>query len=376
MKWQNITLKFSSYGPPVPVNPQIAPYPNGNLTILVGNTVVLSNYPIAWANLSSFYIYGLKGSSFTAATVYIMIYRAAKLNAIVPELLIFLLLVSSSSGLGATATPGVMLKPPPGYYVYNLDPTLNSTDNGPIYDPNFIPGFRVGLTNISLRWNTGLGYAHIGYSIGPWEHLQVALPHLAVGPQCCNFQEIPRTQQYRAVDWGDYYYVKAGFVSPGALGIAATQYVPNAPNKLVYSVVNFWMDTNSSNVLAKEAKSSQDRMIASSHVVVYHPLQLSEAEIGNQTITVNLSPYLEDTLRVLNFTGPSSEPPVVSYVYLNIEGYNMQWSTTLYSFWVMSNHSPSGEKASSSLLPVYYPIPLIIAIVIAVVLYKMKRKAS
>jgi len=28
------------------------------------------------------------------------------------------------------------------------------------------------------------------------------------------------------------------------------------------------------------------------------------------------------------------------------------------------------------LLPVYYPIPLIIAIVIAVVLYKMKRKAS
>ncbi len=223
-----------------------------------------------------------------------------------------------------------MANPPPGYYAYNLDPTLNSDDKGPIYDPNFIPGFSVGLTNISLHWSMGPHYGHIGYSVGPWKYLQVALPHLAVGPQCCNFKEIPRTQQYRAEDWGDYYYVKAGFLPPGvnvpnfttdftapayvglrtdwqwvvsvslnwamprlldprnqwgALGIAATQYVPNAPNKLVYTVVNFWMDTNSSNVLAKGAKSSQDHMIASSHVVVYHPLQLSQAEIGNQTLT-------------------------------------------------------------------------------------------
>lgn len=72
---QNVTLKFVSYGPPVPVNPEIAPHPNGNLTILVGNTMVLSNYPIAWANLSSLYIYGLKGSSFTAGAVYITIYQ-------------------------------------------------------------------------------------------------------------------------------------------------------------------------------------------------------------------------------------------------------------------------------------------------------------
>jgi hypothetical protein len=244
---------------------------------------------------------------------------------------------------------------------------------------------------------------------------------LAVGPQCCNFKEIPRTQQYRAEDWGDYYYVKAGFVPPGvnapnfttdfsapayvglrtdwqwvvsvsldwrmpkllkpdnewgALGIAATQYVPNAPNKLVYTVVNFWMDTNSSNVLAENAKSSQDRMVASSHVVVYHPLQLSEAETGNQTITVNLSSYLEDTLRVLNFTGSNPEPPVVSYVYLNVEGYNMQWNTTLYSFWVMSNNNTSEMQGSGSFLPVYYVVSIAIAAVSAVVLYKMRRKAS
>lgn len=71
----NVTIKFLSYGPPVPVNPQIAPYPNGNLTITVGNTTVLSNYPIAWSNLSSLYIYGLAGSSFTSGIVYVDIYR-------------------------------------------------------------------------------------------------------------------------------------------------------------------------------------------------------------------------------------------------------------------------------------------------------------
>ncbi len=72
---QNITLKFVSFGPPSPINPELAPRPNGNLTITVGDTVVLSNYMIAWANLSSFYIYGLKGSSFTAGTVYITLYE-------------------------------------------------------------------------------------------------------------------------------------------------------------------------------------------------------------------------------------------------------------------------------------------------------------
>ncbi len=66
---QNITLRFVSFAPPVPVNPQIAPRPNGNLTIAIGNRIVLSDYMISWANLASFYVYGLKGSTFTAGTV-------------------------------------------------------------------------------------------------------------------------------------------------------------------------------------------------------------------------------------------------------------------------------------------------------------------
>ena len=72
---ENITLDFQSYAPPVQVNPQIAPYPNGNLTITIGNTVVISNYPIAWAGLSDFYVYGLRGSAFEAGEVTITVYE-------------------------------------------------------------------------------------------------------------------------------------------------------------------------------------------------------------------------------------------------------------------------------------------------------------
>lgn len=72
---ENVTLSFLSYAPPVQVNPQIAPYPNGNLTITVGNTVVLSNYPIPWAGLSDFYIYGLRGSSFTSGAITLTVYE-------------------------------------------------------------------------------------------------------------------------------------------------------------------------------------------------------------------------------------------------------------------------------------------------------------
>jgi len=71
----NVTLSFLSFAPPVQVNPQIAPYPNGNLTITVGSTVVLSNYPIAWAGLSDFYVYGLRGSSFTGRTLTMTVYE-------------------------------------------------------------------------------------------------------------------------------------------------------------------------------------------------------------------------------------------------------------------------------------------------------------
>jgi hypothetical protein len=329
-------------------------------------------------------------------------------------LFLCLLLVNSSTG-NATVTPGVSLNPPEGYRVYNMDPTLNSTDTNPIYDANFIPGFNVGLTNISIGWDSGPGYGHIGYSVGPWRDLQVGMPHLAVGPQCCNFKEVPRTQQFRRVEWGDYYYVKPGFLPPGvnepnftsdftapayvglrtdwqwtvsfsldwgapvllnssnewaAIGISITEYVPNAPHKLIYTVLNFWMDENSSRVLTSSATGSEGYMIVSPQVVVYDVFQLNAK--GNQTVVMNISPYLDSTLRVLNLTAPSSQPPVISYVYLNVEGYNMVWRSALYSFFVMSKENASQPSGISTYA--WYFISLALAVTTIAAGFKLKSR--
>jgi len=71
----NIALRFEAFGPPSEVNPQLAPRPNGNMTISVGDVTVLSDFPIAWANLSDLYVYGTRGSSFTAGIMQISIYQ-------------------------------------------------------------------------------------------------------------------------------------------------------------------------------------------------------------------------------------------------------------------------------------------------------------
>ena len=336
----------------------------------------------------------------------------------IPFIILYLTLVSPLSLPAVVVTPGIMLEPPSGFYAYNFSPTLNSPDNNEIYDPNFIPGFRSGLTNTSLLFTTGQGYANIGYSIGPWRDLQVALPHMAVGPQCCNFVEVPRTQQFRTVEWGDFYYVRAGFASPAvnvpnftagftapayvglrtdwrwvvsisfdwkpptlldgrnewaALGIVATQYVPNVPKKLVYTVVNFWMDPNSTNVLGKLTRSSSNGIIVGLREVVYPAVQLSQADEGNQTITLDLSNYLQDTLNTLGFANASAQPPVISYVYLNIEGYNLVWNTTLYSFFVMTDHSPS-DVVTANYSELYYGVPLVCAIIGGLLLLKKMRR--
>ncbi len=322
-----------------------------------------------------------------------------------------LLLISSSANV--SVVPGVLFGAPKGYVVSNLDPTFNSTSNNEIYDPNFLPGFEAGLTNISVYWNTGSGYANLGYSIGPWAHEQAGgIPHFAVGPQCCNFREVSHTQQFRRVEWGDYYYVKAGLGPPGvnvenytavfggptsyvglktdwdwtvqfslnwkppvlmnptnergAIGIATTQYVPSAPGNLVYTLINFWMDTNSSNNITPFADGT-GRGVAPPNVVVYHPVQIMGE--GNQTITLNLSPYLQDTLRVLGFQSVQSQPPVISYVYLNVEGYNFEWNTTLWSFKLMSP-----TNSSASVIPYVTATGALVVAVAAILLYRVLRR--
>src|ERR1700752_4987287 len=100
-----------------------------------------------------------------------------------------MILVALSAG-SATVSPGVSHNAPSGYATSNFDPNLNSQFNNQYYDPNFIPGFEVGLANTSIYWHSSNGYADVGYSIGPWSHDEHGVPHLAVGPQCCNFIEV------------------------------------------------------------------------------------------------------------------------------------------------------------------------------------------
>lgn len=73
----NVTVLFRSFGPPVPVDPQIAPRSNGNVTLLVGGSAVLLDYPIAWADLSDLYLYGYPGSSFTSGSILISFYQVS-----------------------------------------------------------------------------------------------------------------------------------------------------------------------------------------------------------------------------------------------------------------------------------------------------------
>jgi hypothetical protein len=72
---KDVSILFQSSGPPSEVNPQLAPRPNGVIDIRVGDTTVMSSYPIAWANLSDLYLFGYPGSSFTSGTVQISFYN-------------------------------------------------------------------------------------------------------------------------------------------------------------------------------------------------------------------------------------------------------------------------------------------------------------
>ncbi len=65
----NVTLRFISFGLPSAINPAIAPRPNGNLTVSIGDTIVVSDYPIAWASLGGVYLYGLPGSSYEGGSL-------------------------------------------------------------------------------------------------------------------------------------------------------------------------------------------------------------------------------------------------------------------------------------------------------------------
>jgi hypothetical protein len=74
----NLTIRFVSFGPAAEVNPTLAPRPNGNVTIELGGTVLLADYPIAWASLGDVYLYGLPTSSFNGGSIQIDFQSLAK----------------------------------------------------------------------------------------------------------------------------------------------------------------------------------------------------------------------------------------------------------------------------------------------------------
>jgi hypothetical protein len=112
-----------------------------------------------------------------------------------------------TAGLGFRFAPS---PPPASVRPYNLDGGFQFHNNDAVWDPNFVPGF-LAYPNASVGWSdpTG-GPGAVDYLVGS-ATVPSTLPHLAVGPQAFNFQEVPRTQVYRSPAWGDYRSVAEGF---------------------------------------------------------------------------------------------------------------------------------------------------------------------
>lgn len=129
--------------------------------------------------------------------------------------------------LGASAPLAFSGGPLPGGVIVNLDPRLDEPSNGPIWDPNYIPGFNASLP-VSIRWAAPEGGpATIDYLVGPVSSPPPAslAPHFAVGPQVFSFVEVPRTQAFRDPSWGDYQAVQSGYV-PCAITVGNSTLTP------------------------------------------------------------------------------------------------------------------------------------------------------
>ncbi len=66
-----LTLAYTETAPPVPAYAETGHYgrTTGNLTVLWDGTVLVPPYPVAWASLGAFYIYGLTTGAFLSGTV-------------------------------------------------------------------------------------------------------------------------------------------------------------------------------------------------------------------------------------------------------------------------------------------------------------------
>ncbi len=67
-----LALEYTETAPPVPAYAVTGYYGHitGNLTVLWDGTVLVPPYPVAWASLGAFYIYGLTTDAFVSGAVY------------------------------------------------------------------------------------------------------------------------------------------------------------------------------------------------------------------------------------------------------------------------------------------------------------------
>jgi len=288
--------------------------------------------------------------------------------------------------------------PSSGRSVYNLDPAFTQANNDLVWDPNTEPGF-AATPGLHLNWSDPPGGpGAIDYYVGPWANGSVGpYPHFGVGPQAFNFVEVPRTQVYRSPAWGDYTDVEQGFsscaVNQGNLTVTAAQAVhpvyvgmpeqgvdwqvqftldwtPAVPTaglpdsgrvaftttttlpplpgqlgaRLVYSQLVLWSSDPVAESIAPAPAGTEQGSIG---IGVFPADQLPDVPVA-RTYSLDLSPFLADTLTGL---GLSSQGALLSYVYLETDGYNVRLHLDLRDLYLTGPTGLCGSSLVSSLNP-------------------------
>jgi hypothetical protein len=284
-----------------------------------------------------------------------------------------------------------------GRSTFNLDPTFSASNNDLVWDPNTEPGVN-STPGLHVNWSdpTG-GIGSIDYYVGPWSNGSVApLPHFAVGPQAFNFVEVPRTQQYRNASWGDYQRVEQGFracavnqgdltvgaaqaVNPiyvgmpeqgvdwglaftidwtpavvatglpalGLVALTATTTLPPLPGqpgaRLVYTQLVIWASSPAPELFTRSGNGSDGPVGVGEFPVD----QLPNVSV-QRAYTLDLSPYLSTTLTEL---GLGQSGALLSYVYLETDGYNVHLRLDLRDLYVTGPTDLCGSALVSSLDP-------------------------
>jgi hypothetical protein len=285
-----------------------------------------------------------------------------------------------------------------GRTVYNLDTSFSAANNDLVWDPNTEPGFQA-TPNLHLNWSDPQGGpGTIDYYVGPWANSSVAAyPHFGIGPQAFNFVEVPRTQVYRSPTWGDYGSVEQGFAScavnqgnltvsaaqapnpiyvgmpeqgvdwqvqftidwtpavinaglpdSGRVALTTTTTLPPLPGqvgaRLVYSQLVLW----SSNTTAESITPAPAGTEQGSVGIGVFPFDQLPSTPVERSYSVDLSPFIDATLAGLELESPDA---LLSYVYLEVDGYNVHLRLDLRDLYLTGPSNLCGSSLVASLNP-------------------------